>query len=155
MVGGGTPGLDDWGGTPGLDGGGYPRSGWWGVPSPGWWGVSHSWMVGSTQVLDGGGVPHPRCGWWGVPHPRFGWWRYPRSGWWGGTSSQVWMVEVPQVWMVGGTPVLDGGYPGYPPIRQNSIASTCYPAGGMPLAFTQEDFLVYSENIYCLITAVV
>ena len=38
-----------------------------------------------------------------------------------------------------------GGYPGYPPphsIRQSSIASTCYPAGGMPLAFTQENFLV-------------
>ena len=34
---------------------------------------------------------------------------------------------------------------GYPtPIRQNSIASTCYPAGGMPLAFMQEDFLVLS-----------
>ena len=24
-----------------------------------------------------------------------------------------------------------------------SIAGTCYAAGGMPLAFTQEDFLVY------------
>ena len=74
-----------------------------------------------------------------------------------------------KVWMVGGTrgtprPGLDGGgYPGYPrpglvggrgypqpgldgvpptPIRQSSIASTCYPAGGMPLTFTQKDFLV-------------
>ena len=51
-----------------------------------------------------------------------------------------------------------GGYPGYPPrpgldggwgtpptptpIRQSSLASTCYPAGGMRLAFTQEDFLI-------------
>ena len=47
-----------------------------------------------------------------------------------------------------------GGYPGIPPrpglddrgtpppIRQSSIASTCYAAGGVPLAFTQEDFLV-------------
>ena len=66
-----------------------------------------------------------------------------------------------QVWMVGGylgypQPGLDGGgappWPGldvggtwgtpHPPIRQSSIASTCYVAGGMPLAFTQEDFLV-------------
>ena len=28
-----------------------------------------------------------------------------------------------------------------PPPRQNSRANTCYAAGGMPLAFTQEDFL--------------
>ena len=39
-------------------------------------------------------------------------------------------------------PGLDGVHP--PPIRQSSIASTCYAAGGMPLAFTQEDFLVSS-----------
>ena len=31
---------------------------------------------------------------------------------------------------------------GYPP-GQNSRASTYYAAGGMPLAFTQEDFLVF------------
>ena len=34
----------------------------------------------------------------------------------------------------------DGGGGGTP--NQNSIACTCYVAGGMPLAFTQEDFLV-------------
>ena len=34
------------------------------------------------------------------------------------------------------------GTPLPPPIRQSSIASTCYPAGGVPLAFTQEDLLV-------------
>ena len=73
-------------------------------------------------------------------------------------------VTPSQVWMVGGTPGLDGGgYPrsglwggtlGTPPFRQNSIVSTCYPAGGMPLAFTQEDFLVFHSEItscyYCL-----
>ena len=37
-----------------------------------------------------------------------------------------------------------------PPIRQSSIASTCYAAGGMPLAFTQEDFLV--TNFFWKIT---
>ena len=74
----------------------------------------------------------------------------------GGTPSQV---------SVGGgwysIPCLGGGYPipgldgggvpplartgwgtPHPPIRQSSIASTCYVAAGMPLAFTQEDFLV-------------
>ena len=40
---------------------------------------------------------------------------------------------VPHVW---GVPHLS------PPISQSSIASTCYAAGGVPLAFTQEDFLV-------------
>ena len=32
-----------------------------------------------------------------------------------------------------------------PPLRQNSRASTCYAAGGMPLAVTQEDYLVRSK----------
>ena len=36
----------------------------------------------------------------------------------------------------GGVPYR-GGYPG-----QDNIGSNCYTAGGMPLAFTQEDFLV-------------
>ena len=49
-----------------------------------------------------------------------------RPGWWG-------VLPPPP-------PGLDGVPP--PLIRQSSIASTCYPAGGMPLAFTQEDFLV-------------
>ena len=87
---------------------------------------------------------------------------YPITGLEGGTSSQVWTGGTPsQVWM-GEYPIpgLDGGgYPrvpgldrvpptqdwmGYPPppIRQSRIERTCYAAGGMPLAFTQEDFLV-------------
>ena len=45
-----------------------------------------------------------------------------------------------------------GGTPGTPP--PPGIASTCYgyAAGGMPLAFTQEDFLVpiiIGHNLYC------
>ena len=41
----------------------------------------------------------------------------------------------------GGVPPIQDwmGYP-HPVRRQISIASTCYAAGGMPLAFTQEDF---------------
>ena len=52
--------------------------------------------------------------------------------------------------MVGGEgylPTLGGGGTS-PPVRigrQNSIACACYVAVGMPLAFTQEDFLVHTE----------
>ena len=54
----------------------------------------------------------------------------------GGVSpSQVRKAGVPLNWM-GVTPPL-------PTHRDSSIASTCYAAGGMPLAFTQEDFLVF------------
>ena len=60
-----------------------------------------------------------------------------RSGWWGGD-----IPRVPPTMTGWGTPHHD--WMGYPPIT--SIASTCYVAGGMPLAFTQEDFLVP----YCL-----
>ena len=34
------------------------------------------------------------------------------------------------------------GWANLPSFRQSSIASTCYAAGGVPLAFTQGDFLV-------------
>ena len=47
----------------------------------------------------------------------------------------------------GGTPPPQDGW-GYPsPRRQSSTASTCYAAGSMPLAFTQEDFLV--KILFC------
>ena len=41
----------------------------------------------------------------------------------------------------GGSGPADGGGGGVQP-RQDNIGSTCYTAGGMPLAFTQEDFFV-------------
>ena len=40
-------------------------------------------------------------------------------------------------------PRTGGGVPHW-----NSIACTCYAAGGMPLAFTQEDFLVYFNYLF-------
>ena len=68
--------------------------------------------------------------------------RYPVPGLGrGGTPSQVW---------VGGYPVPGLGSPPPPPIAQSSIASTCYAAGGVPLAFTQENFLV-SSNLFVLL----
>ena len=69
----------------------------------------------------------------GVPHPRSRW---------GGTPSQV-QVEGYPIPGLGGYPIPGpGGTPGTPPPAR--IASTCYSyvAGGMPLAFMQEDFLV-------------
>ena len=67
----------------------------------------------------GGGYPIPgldggACPVGGVPGVPL-----TRSGWWGGTQ---------------GTP---------PPMRQSSIVNTCYAVGGVPLAFTQKDFLVF------------
>ena len=42
-----------------------------------------------------------------------------------------------------GTPLLGKGAPPcWPPPHRSNIACTCYAAVAMPLAFTQEDFLV-------------
>ena len=103
---------------PPFRGGGYPVPGLWvgGVPQP---------------DLDAGGYPPPGQVWMlgGTP--------LARSGCWGGTLARSgWEGYPGQVWMPRVLP------PPHPLIRQSSIASTCYAAGGMPLAFTQEDFLV-------------
>ena len=161
MVGGsqGTP----W---PGLDGGwevpGVPPGQVWmvggtqGTPSQVWmvagtrgtqpgqvWMVGDAWGTPIPPELDGVSPCPGLDGGWevlGVPLARSG---YATSGWWGyqGYPTQ---------------PGLDGGgclgyssttrtgwgTPTPPPIRQSSIVSTCYTAGG--LAFMQEDFLVFS-----------
>ena len=88
----------------------------------------------------------------GYPLARSGWWGGGRKGdpldgrgyqgtlWPGLDGGGVPKVPTGQVWCGGGYP--GTGWGTLPPIRQSSIASTCYAAGGMPLAFTQEDFLV-------------
>ena len=121
---------------------------------------SHAFRVicYSVQVRGGGAGPFPgatpvpglfRILWsqvvyWEYPSPRF----FP----------SLWF----QVIFWGGTPVPARGYPredrvpqlglGYPrdsdwaippPPRHNKRASTCYAVGTMPLAVTQEDFLVF------------
>ena len=101
--------------TPRRGGGGYP---------------SQVLMVG------GGGSTPARSGWLGRGYPGQVWMvggGVPRA-----PPGQVWMAYPPT--MTGwGThpPWLDGVPP--PP---TSIASTCCTASGMPLAFTQEDFLL-------------
>ena len=111
-------------------------------------GTPSSWRGEGTpsQVWMGGGLPHPRSGW-GVPHPRSGLGvPHPWSGWGGVAPTQVWTGGTLE-WMARtGWGTLHHDWMGLPPIRQSSIGSTCYAAGSMPLAFTQEDFLV-CENI--------
>ena len=102
-------------------GGGGASSSWWGgegYPIPGMDGGG-----GDTpsQVWTGGGGWYTHAADWGRVPPHWDWMRYP-------PPMQDWM-----------------GYLCLPPPpvrRQISIASPCY-AVGMPLAFTQEDFLVY------------
>ena len=55
----------------------------------------------------------------------------PDMGW--GTPQDLGWGTTPQTW------------DGVPP-RQVRIVNTCYAEGGMPLAFTQEDFLVQNDS---------
>ena len=69
-------------------------------------------------------------------------------------------IEYPLSGQVGVPPSRNGGTPspshraewGTHPGRQRSRGSTCYTADGMPLAFTQEDFLVpwKFDKLVCL-----
>ena len=125
--GGGTPSQDlrSRGGTPsqvwlgGGAGGSTPSQAWIGWIPP---------RHGVHPPRPGMGYPPPRHGT-GYP-PRHGMGYPPRDG----------MGYPPQTWDGVPPPGHGTGYPPSP--RQISIASTCYAAGGMPLAFTQEDFLV-------------
>ena len=120
--------------------GGYPISGLGGIPSQVWIGGTPFQVWVGGYPISGPGIPHV----WGypisgVPHvqgdtpsqedtPCLGGTPYlgvPMSG-----------VGVSHVWWVG-VPISG------PPIAQSSIVSTCYMAGCVPLAFTQEDFLVF------------
>ena len=103
---------------PGLDGG-YP------IPGLDQGGYPHLRSGREVSHSADGGYPHLRSGW-GIPHSAYRGVPYSRSEW--------------------GYPSLppSAGW-GTPPVRrQISIASTCYTAGGVPLAFTQEDFLLNS-----------
>ena len=73
----------------------------------------------------GGGYPIPGQGWGGHTPSQV------QAGG-GGTPSQV-QVGIPPIMTGWDTP---------PPHQEISIVSTCYAAGGVPLAFTQKDFLV-------------
>ena len=109
--------------TPILPDGGYPPFFLMGVPH----GKGYPPTIGT-----GWRYPPPNLGR-GYPHADLGR-GYP--------SVQIWERGTPpvQTWE-GGTPPIQvrlggGGTP------NRNIACTCYAAGGMPIAFTQEDFLV-------------
>ena len=129
---------------PGLDGGGpHPRSGW-GVPHPrsGWGGTPFQVWSGVYPILPGV-PPHPRLD--GVPPIQY-WMGYPPSniGWGTPSPIQDWMGYPPTP-----HPDLGQGVAQVPP-PPISKTSTCYAAGGVPLAFTQEDFLVLLLIILCV-----
>ena len=111
---------------------GYPTSGtshwtWLGVP---WWG----YPTLGTPGRPGRGVPWQGVPWWGVPCLKYP----PHWTWPGGTPPWI-----PPNWTwLGGVPRW-GGYP--------TSGGTWYTAVGMPLAFTQEDFLVYLWVPSCLV----
>ena len=136
---------------------GVPR---WGTPQPGLtggtWGRIPPGRDRYSPAKSEGGYPR-----WGPPRPGLPGW-YPR---WGTTLAgmgyprgQVWQGGTPQQgW---GTPLARsdrGGVPevgylppppaGVPPPVQDNRWSTWYAAVGMPLAFTQEDFLVL-QNVH-------
>ena len=102
-----------------------------GTPVPGSFPGHWSQVTGPRSFL---GVPHPDQG---VPQS----WQdgvppLARSRWGTPPTSQVRMGYL--------CPGQDLGPPPPPP-EQNNRASTCYATGGMPLAFTQEDCLVYID----------
>ena len=105
---------------------------------------------GTPSQVQVGGVPHPRSRWGTLLPPPGSGIGYPPQTWDGvpprpGTGYHPPGPGTPPQELGPGTPPDLG--PGIPPdqvwIRQSSTASSCYAAGGEPLAFTQEDFLVY------------
>ena len=122
------------------------------VHTCGWVSPSCRWGGGTLFPVQDRGYPIARSGWEGVPHSKTGWGTpLPKTGW-GTPLSGLDGVPCQARWV---TPPLIQDWMGYPlPVRrQSSIASTCYAAGGMPLAFTQEDFLVsYPNETYHYLT---
>ena len=92
-----------------------------GYRPPTWTWKSVNGVLPSTPPGSGKGYPPPFKTGWDIPHPR--------------------LDGVPIQSKTG-----SGTTPPPPVRRQSSIVSTRYVAGGMPLAFTQEDFLVWIDN---------
>ena len=138
-----------------------PRSRWGeGAPHPADWGVLHPRSRWGGYPSSWWGVPHPRSRW-GYPIQLIGI-HHPTDG---GTPSQVQargtnpgLDGAPPFKTGWGNPPLVQDWMGYPPIldwmgdpstpahprldgvpvrKLISKASTCYAAGGVPLAFTQ------------------
>ena len=98
---------------------GYPHQSWLGVPQQG------GTLPRVTPIRPGWGYPDRGVPTLGTPHQT---WGYPNQG--------VPHLRYPPSDLARGVPRQGGGTP---------PSSTWYAAVGMPLAFTQEDFLVYLE----------
>ena len=128
---------------PGLDQEGYPillmrwevphpRSGWGGTSSQVWTGGTPSLLRGGTPIQDQDGGGTLVKTWWGYPPSKTGWGTPPIQDWMGSPLCKTgWGIP----------PLSKTGW-GTPPPCLVSKASTCYPAGSVPLAFRQEDFFV-------------
>ena len=105
----------------------------------------YTWECLSVHHWCGGGTPSQV---WGDPISGLG--GTPSKVWMGGTLSQVWGVPHPRSgWWGGGGYLIPGlawGYPIPGLDRRVPHPSERAAAGGMPLAFTQEDFLVTNDN---------
>ena len=143
LYGGGIPGVSStmcaWWGYPGVP---PTIKTWFGYPPTLGWGTPQTWNGVPPPSRPGWGTPPPSRSEWGTPNPKPGM-GYPPPSRPGRGTSQTWdgvplppsrSEPPPQTW--------DGVPPPPPPTRQSSIANTCYAAGGMSFAFTQEDFLV-------------
>ena len=117
----GTPSQVQMGGTPSQVYTGGTLFCWWGTPSK----------------IKTGGTPHipPVQDWMGYPHPRDD----------GVPPIQDWM-GYPHPSLDEVSPPIQEGMGYLPPPSPINKASTCYAAGGVPLAFTQEDFLVENNE---------
>ena len=142
-----------WSGVP------NPRSGLGGYPIPG---VDRGYPIPGLE----GGNPHPRSEWgtldtpWsrldGVPLVKPGW--VPplsKTEWDNSPPPRLDGLPPPQPRSMTGWGTPHSRLDGVPSSirRQISKASTCYAAGGAPLAFTQEDFLVHNKFVQLINTA--
>ena len=121
---GGVPHLADEGCTPSQVSVrvSHPADGLYPIPDPGRGGYPIQLMGGTPSQDQAGGISQPADRGYHIPGPGKG------------TPSMIgWGTPCPR---------LDGVHPPPPIRRLISKANTCYEAGGVPLAFTQEDFLV-------------
>ena len=145
----GVPHLrSGWGGTPSqVQTGGTPsqvQTG--GTPSQVWMGRYTILLTGGTpSKIRTGRVPHGTPSRMGYPLSRPDWMEYPLSipGGYPGVPHHPRLDGVPPWSKIGWHTPLSRPWTGWGVPQGIGKVSTCYAGGGVPLAFMQEDFLVY------------